>query len=95
MWGLSRQSIPLYSWGGRGNHQSYGDSEGWLSPSCCLPQEKTEGLVESHHFYVEVCFKIYSTSETNDVLVAGLVHRGEQVEEGITGGVEDHDADFF
>jgi hypothetical protein len=30
-----------------------------------------------------------------DILVAGLVHRGEQVEEGIPGGVESHGVFYF
>ena len=46
-----------------------------------------------HHFYVKVCFEIYHAGEIDNVLVAILVHRGEQVEEDFPGGV-DHCAVF-
>ncbi len=59
-------------------------------PHADCHKEKTVGLVEPHHFYVKVCFKVHCTSETGNVPVAGLVHRGEQVEEGFPGSVEGH-----
>ena len=66
-------------------------------PRAICHEQKTVGLVESHHFYIGVCFEIHRAGETNDVsvLVARLVHRGERVEEGFPGGVEDHGADFY
>ncbi len=45
-------------------------------------------MVESRHFNAGVCFEVHRTGETGDVLVAGLIHRGEQVDEGVPGGVE-------
>jgi hypothetical protein len=50
----------------------------------------------SHVFlYVKVCFEVHRLGKTDNVLVAGLVHRGEQIEEGFQWGMEDHGADFF
>ena len=66
-------------------------------PHAVCHKEKQVGLVELHHFYVKVCFEIHCAGETDNVLVAGLVHSGEQVgvEEGFSGGVEEHGADFL
>ena len=58
-------------------------------------EEETKGLVESHHFYVEICFEVHHAGENCDVLVAGLVHCGEQVEVGCPGGLEDYGAVFY
>ena len=54
-------------------------------PCTVCHEEKTIGLVESHHFYIRVCFEIHCAGETNNVLVVRLVRRGEQVEEGFPG----------
>jgi hypothetical protein len=64
-------------------------------PRAVFHEEKTVGLVEPHHFYVKICFKVHRAGETGDVPVAGLVHRGERVEEGFPGGVEGHGAVFY
>ncbi len=40
-------------------------------------EEKTVGLVEHRHFYFEACLEIHRASETGDVSIAGLVHRGD------------------
>jgi hypothetical protein len=54
--------------------------DGDLPRAVCY-KEKTVGLIELHYFFVKVCFKIHCAGKTGNVLVAGLVHRGEQVEE--------------
>jgi hypothetical protein len=64
-------------------------------PCAVHHEKKTVGLVEPCHFYVEVCFEVHRASETGNVPVAGLVHRGERVEEGFPGGVEGHGAVFL
>jgi hypothetical protein len=64
-------------------------------PRAVCHEEKTVGLVERRHFYVEVCFEVHCAGETGDVPVAGLFHHGEQVEEGFPGGVEGHGAVFY
>jgi hypothetical protein len=61
-------------------------------PCAVCHEEEIVGLVESCHFHVGVCFKVHRANETISVLVARLVHRGEQVEEGILGGMEGHGA---
>ncbi len=60
-------------------------------------EEEIVRLVESRHFHVGigVYSEIHRAGETGNVLVAGLVHRGEQVEEGVPGGVEGHGAFYF
>jgi hypothetical protein len=58
-------------------------------------REEIVGLVELHHFQLRVCFEVHCAGETGNVLVAGLVHHGEQVEEGIPGGMEGHGAFLF
>ena len=45
-------------------------------------------MIELRHFSVGVHLKVHCGDETGDVLVAGLVHRGERVEERCPGGVE-------
>jgi hypothetical protein len=64
-------------------------------PCAVCHEEKTIGLVEPHHFYVEVCFEVHCTGETGNVPIAELVHRGERVDEGFPGGVEGHGAVFY
>ena len=65
-------------------------------PLCAARKEDdVEGLIELLHFFVEVSLKVHCAGETSDVLVAGLVHRGEQVEESCPGGVEGHDGRIF
>ena len=58
-------------------------------------KEEAKGLVELRHFYVETCFEVHRAGETGNVSGAGLFCRGEQVEEGCPGGVEDHGAVFY
>ncbi len=58
-------------------------------------KEKTVGLVEPRHFYVEACLKIHRAGETSDVSIAGLVHRGDRDKKGFPGGVEGHGVAFF
>ncbi len=55
-----------------------------------LRKEKAIVLIELHHFYVRVGFKVHHAGVTRDVPVAGLVHRGEQVEESFPGGLVDY-----
>ncbi len=64
-------------------------------PRAVCHEEKTIGLVEPRHFYVKVCFEVHCAGETGNVLIAGLVHHGERVEEGFPGGVEGHGAVFI
>jgi hypothetical protein len=64
-------------------------------PCAICHEEKTIGLVEPRHFYVKVCFEVHRAGETGDVLVAGLIHHGERVEEGFPGGMEGHGAVFY
>jgi hypothetical protein len=68
--------------------------DGDLPPAVCH-EEEIVGLVESCQFHIGVCFKVHRAGKTGDVSVAGLVHRGEQVEEGIKGGMEGHCAFYF
>ncbi len=58
-------------------------------------EEKTLGLVEPRHFYVEACLKIHRAGEIGDVSIAGLVHHGDQVKQGFPEGVEGHGVAFF
>ncbi len=58
-------------------------------------EEKTVGLVEPRHFYVEACLKIHHAGETSNVSIAGLVHPGDQVKKGFPGGMEGHGVAFF
>ncbi len=53
-------------------------------------KEKTVVLIESHHFYIGVGFKVHHTCVTRDVPFAGLAYHGEQVEESFPGGLVDH-----
>jgi hypothetical protein len=71
--------------------------EGPTSDPLCAARHKddVEGLIELRHFFVGVCFDFHSVSETGNVPVAGLVHRGERVEESCPGGVEGHDGWIF
>ncbi len=52
-------------------------------------------MVESHHVQLGVCVEVHCAGDTGNVLVTGLVHRGEQVKEGVPGGVEGHGAFFI
>ncbi len=52
-------------------------------------EDDVEGLIELCHFFVGVCFEVHHA------VVARLVHHGEQVEEGCSGGVEGHDGVFL
>jgi hypothetical protein len=52
-------------------------------------KEKTVVLIELHHLYVKVGFKVYHASVTGDVPVAGIIHLGERVEESFPGGLVD------
>ena len=45
--------------------------------------------------FVVVPLEVHRAGETGNVLVAGLVHRGERDEESCPGGVEGHDVDFL
>jgi hypothetical protein len=58
-------------------------------------EEKTVGLVAPCHFYFKACLKIHRASETGDILIAGLVHRGDQVKKSFPGGVGGHGIAFF
>ncbi len=64
-------------------------------PRAVSHEEKIVGLVESCHFQLGVCIEDHRAGETGNVLVAGLVHRGEQVEKGIPGGMEGHGVFLF
>ncbi len=64
-------------------------------PRAACHEKETVGLVESRHFQLGVCFEIHRAGETSNVSVAGLVHCGEQVEEGIPGGMEGHCVFYF
>ena len=68
--------------------------DGDLPRAVCHEDEKV-GLVESRHFHIRVSFEIHCAGETGDVPVAGLLHHGEQVEEGVPGSVEGHGAIFI
>ena len=57
-------------------------------------EEETKELIESHQFYKEICFEVHCAGENGDVPVAGLVHRGDRVEVGCPGGLEDYGAVF-
>ena len=48
-------------------------------------------MIELRHFSVGVCLEVHHAGDTGNVLVAGIVHRGERVEESCAGGVEGHD----
>ena len=52
-------------------------------------------MIELRHFSVGVHLKVHCGDETGNVLVAGLVLRGERVEESCPGGVEGHDGVFL
>ena len=58
-------------------------------------EDNVEGLIELCHFFVGVRLEVHRAGETGDVPVAGLVHRGERVEESCPGGVEVHDGVFL
>ncbi len=64
-------------------------------PRAVCHEKETVGLVELHHFQLGVCFEVHRAGETGNVSVAGLVQHGEQVEEGVPGGVEGHGAFYF
>ncbi len=64
-------------------------------PHAVCHEEEIVGLIKWSHFHIWVCFKIHCAGETGDVLAAGLVHFGEQVEKGIPGGVEGHGVFYF
>ncbi len=49
-------------------------------PCAIHHKENDVGLIELHHFFTKVCFEIHCAGETSNVLVARLVHSGEQVE---------------
>ncbi len=57
--------------------------------------EKTVGLVKPCHFYFKACLKIHRAGETSDILIAGLVHRGDQVKKSFPGGMGGHGIAFF
>ncbi len=52
-------------------------------------------MVESRQFQLGVCVEVDCAGEIGNVSVAGLVHRGEQVEEVVPGGMEGHGAFLF
>ena len=58
-------------------------------------KDDVEGLIGPHHFFVGVCLKVHCAGETSNVLVAGVVHHGERVEESCPGGVKGHDGVFL
>ncbi len=63
---------------------------------CAISHEKEiVGLVELRHFQLGVCVEVHYAGETSNVLVAGLVHHGGRVEEGVPGGMEGHGAFLF
>ena len=65
-------------------------------PPCAVCHEDNiEGLIELRQFFVVVPLEVHRAGETGNVLVAGLVHRGERDEESCPGGVEGHDVDFL
>jgi hypothetical protein len=64
-------------------------------PGAVRHEKEIVGLVELRYFQLRVCFEVHCAGETSNVLVAGLVHHGERVEEGIPGGVEGHGAFYF
>jgi hypothetical protein len=68
--------------------------DGDLLRAICHEKEIV-GLVELCHFQLGVCIEVHRAGETGNVLVAGLVHCGERVEEGIPGGMEGHGAFLF
>ncbi len=68
--------------------------DGDLSRAVCHEKEIV-GLVESCHFQLGVYFGVHCAGKTGNVSIAGLVHCGEQIEEGLPGGVEGHGAFYF
>ena len=82
-------------WLEEGPTKMMGVVEGSDPPCAARHKDDNEGLIELRHFLVGVHFEVHRAGETGNVPVAGLVHRGEQVEESCPGGVEGHDGVFL
>ena len=83
---VGRRRVPPKLWGLWRN----GD------PPCAVRHEdNVEGLIELRHFFVGVCLKVHRAGETSNVLVARVVHHGEQVEESCPGDVVGHGGVFL
>jgi hypothetical protein len=64
-------------------------------PRAVCHEKEIVSLVESCYFQLKVCVEVHCAGETGKVSVAGLIHHGERVEEGVPGGVEGHGAFYF